>query len=135
MSIIDKKQALGQGKPLGSSSKLPPPKKEKDTTAYYGDSISTPAEIDSWVIHNKNYIFRTTLGRVTESKLHEYGKTLANPSKFGSLIEKDEKNRMEPGRMQTAMKKGIGKPQSDAARIDKKEDMEIAKKMWGWGKK
>ncbi len=134
MSIVDKKQALSQGKPLGSSSKLPPPKKEKDTTAYYGDNRATHEENRKWLRDHKNLVYEITRRRVggSEKEISEYEKILSNPAKWGTSIEKSAR---EPERMQTAMKKGIGKPQPDAARIDKKEDMEIAKKMWGWGKK
>ena len=131
MSITDKKQALGQGKPLGSSSKLPPPKKEKDTTAFGGDSVATPEERRSWLRRHAGDVFNITQHRVTQSKLNEYEKKLA-ASKWGTHIEK-YKN--EPMRMEIEMKKALGRAKTDAERADIKEDMEIAKRMYGFGKK
>jgi hypothetical protein len=127
MSITDKKQALSQGKPLGSSSKLPPPKKEKDTDAYYGDNRATHEENRKWLRDHANDVLKITRGRVKFDKIEEYEKTLSNPAKWGTSIEK---SRNEPGRMKTAMTKEEDKAKP-FDKFDKREDMEIARRMWG----
>lgn len=133
MSITDKKQALGQGKSLGGSfKKTPLPEKEKDTTAFAGDSVATPEKRRTWLRRHANEVFRITRGRVTASKLKEYDEKKLAPSKWGPYIEK-YKN--EPRRMEIEMKRALDKAKTPAERTDIKEDIEVAKKMYGWGKK
>lgn len=131
MSLVNKKQALTQGKALNSSSKMSPPKKEKDTTAFRGDSVATPEERRGWLRRHANEVFRITHGRVTASKLKEYEKKLT-PSKWGLYIEK---HKHEPRKMEIEMRKALDKAKTAAEKADIKEDMEVAKKMFGLGKK
>jgi hypothetical protein len=131
MSLANKKQALSKGKPLGRFSKTSPPKKEKDTTAFYGDARATRQERMSWLRKNKNLVYRLTKGRVTESKLSEYEKKLSGFSRWGPDIEKYKR---EPERMEIAMKKAIDKAKA-SKKFDEREDMEVAKRMFGLGKK
>lgn len=131
MSLIDKKQGLGQRKPLGSSPKIPSSKEKKDTTAFYGDSVATPEERRTWLRRHANEVFRITRGRVTSSKIKEYEKKLA-ASKWGPFIEKYKR---EPKLIEIEMKKALHRAKNDAERVDIKEDIEVAKRMFGWGKR
>ena len=124
MAIENIKKGFG-----GRSVKEGPEK--KDTSAFGGDSNATPQERMTWLRRHANEVFSITRGRVTQSKLGEYEKKLA-ASKWGPYIEK---NKREPERIRIQMKKELDKAKTDAERADIKEDMEVARRMYGWGKK
>lgn len=131
MSLVNKKQVLSQGKALGGSSKIPPPREKKDTTAFSGDSVATPEERRAWLRRHANEVFRITHGRVTASKLKEYEKRLT-PSKWGPYIEK---YKHEPRQIEIEMRKALDRAKTAAEKADIKEDIEVAKRMFGLGKK
>lgn len=134
MSFADKKQALSQGKYSNSSSKTPLPKEKKDTTAFRGDSLATYGEKLTWLRQNKDEVFRITHGRVKESSLKEYAKYLGT-AEWAKYMEKSRREPTRKERIETATRRAINKAKTDVARFDTREDIKVAKKMYGLEKK
>jgi hypothetical protein len=124
MAIENIKKDLG-----GGGIKEKPGK--KDTSAFGGDSVAIPEERRAWLRRHANEVFEITRGRVTQSKLNEYERKLA-ASKWGPYIEK---YKHEPERIKRQMAIELGKAKTDAERADIKENIEVARRMFGWGKK
>jgi len=106
-------------------------KPQKDTSVFGGRSSANAEQMRGWMKTHANEVFSITKGRVPQSKIPEYERKLAS-SKWGPLIEK---YKHEPERMGLEMRKALDKAKTDKERFDIKEDIEVAKRMYGLGKK